>query len=114
MSGTADTTTCVAPDCTTRPTSVARSIAAWLMAVLWLLPNPLTVYWGWLVLFVALQAARVWVIATLGPYWTTRIISVPDAPLIKNGPYRFVRHPGFTRTRTPNAPAVSSVSMMWR
>ena len=69
--------------------------AAWLMAVLWLLPRPLTIYWGWLVLFLLLQVARVWVIATLGPYWTTRIISVPDAPLIKTGPYRFVRHPNY-------------------
>jgi methyltransferase len=35
------------------------------------------------------------VIATLGPYWTTRIIMLPDAPLVRNGPYRFVRHPNY-------------------
>ena len=69
--------------------------AAWLMAVLWLLPAPLRIHWAWLGLFILLQAARVWVIATLGPYWTTRIISVPDAPLIKRGPYRFFRHPNY-------------------
>jgi methyltransferase len=69
--------------------------AAWLMAVLWLLPAPLIISWGWLVVFVLLQAARVWVIASLGPYWTTRIISVPGAPLVKRGPYRFVRHPNY-------------------
>ena len=69
--------------------------AAWLMAVLWLLPVPLVIIWGWLALFVVLQAARSWVISTLGPYWTTRIISVPDAPVIKSGPYRFVRHPNY-------------------
>ena len=68
---------------------------AWLMAVLWLLPAPLVIYWIWLVVFVVLQAARIWVIASLGPYWTTRIITVPGVPLVKRGPYRFVRHPNY-------------------
>ncbi len=68
---------------------------AWLMAVLWLLPAPLVIYWGWIVVFVLLQAARVWVIASLGPYWTTRIISVPGVKLVKRGPYRFLRHPNY-------------------
>ncbi len=68
---------------------------AWLLAVLWLLPAPLIIHWLWLAVFVVLQAARVWVIASLGPYWTTRIISVPGAPLVKSGPYRFVRHPNY-------------------
>jgi methyltransferase len=68
---------------------------AWLLAVLWLLPAPLVIYWGWIAVFVLLQAARVWVIASLGPYWTTRIISVPGVPLVKRGPYRFVRHPNY-------------------
>jgi methyltransferase len=68
---------------------------AWLMAVLWLIPTPLVIYWGWILVFVLLQAARVWVIASLGPYWTTRIISLPGVPLVKRGPYRFVRHPNY-------------------
>jgi methyltransferase len=68
---------------------------AWLMAVLWLMPAPLVIYWGWIGVFVLLQAARVWVIASLGPYWTTRIISLPGVPLVKTGPYRFVRHPNY-------------------
>jgi methyltransferase len=69
--------------------------AAWLMAVLWLLPADLEISWPWLGVFVLLQIARIWVIASLGPYWTTRIISMPDAPLVKRGPYRFVRHPNY-------------------
>jgi methyltransferase len=48
-----------------------------------------------LVLFLLLQALRIWVIATLGPYWTTRIITVPGASLIRHGPYRFLRHPNY-------------------
>jgi methyltransferase len=67
----------------------------WLLAVLWALPPALEISWPWLVLFVALQAARVWVVKSLGPYWTTRIISVPGKPLVKKGPYRFVRHPNY-------------------
>jgi methyltransferase len=45
--------------------------------------------------FVALQALRLWVITTLGPYWTTRIITVADAPLVRHGPYRWLRHPNY-------------------
>jgi methyltransferase len=48
-----------------------------------------------LVLFVLVQGLRVWVLATLGPYWTTRIITVPEAPLVNRGPYRFIRHPNY-------------------
>ena len=44
---------------------------------------------------VLLQAGRIWVIASLGPYWTTRIIDVPGAPLVRRGPFRFVRHPNY-------------------
>jgi len=69
--------------------------AAWLMAVLWLLPAPLVIHWIWIGVFVLMQAARAWVIVTLGPYWTTRIVSLPGAPLIKTGPYRFLRHPNY-------------------
>jgi methyltransferase len=68
---------------------------AWLLAVLWLLPVPLEISWPWLAIFVLLQAGRIWVIASLGPYWTTRIISVPGKALVKRGPYRFVRHPNY-------------------
>ena len=53
------------------------------------------VSWPWLGAFVILQALRVWVIATLGPRWTTRIIVLPGAPLVASGPYRFVSHPNY-------------------
>jgi len=49
----------------------------------------------WLAVFVVLQALRVWVIATLGPRWTTRIIVLPGAPRVTAGPYRFVSHPNY-------------------
>ncbi|MGH6829102.1 MAG: isoprenylcysteine carboxyl methyltransferase family protein [Rhizomicrobium sp.] len=68
---------------------------AWLLAILWLLPAGLRISWPWLGAFVLLQIARLWAIASLGRYWTTRIISLPRAPLVKKGPYRFLRHPNY-------------------
>lgn len=68
---------------------------AWLVAIAVALPHDPAIAWGWLALFVVLQAARVWVIASLGPYWTTRIITLKDAPLVRRGPYKFVRHPNY-------------------
>jgi len=68
--------------------------AAWLAALWWLAPGrPVVVLW--LALYLLLQVARIWVLATLGPRWTTRIIVLPDAPLVKAGPYRFVSHPNY-------------------
>ncbi len=71
--------------------------AAWLVE-LWYLAvwQPgVGVSWAWLAVFVILQGLRVWVIATLGPRWTTRIIVLPGAPLVAAGPYRFVSHPNY-------------------
>jgi methyltransferase len=68
--------------------------AAWLVG-LWVLAWDRSVNWGWLAVFVVLQALRVWVIATLGVRWTTRIIILPGAALVRNGPYRFLSHPNY-------------------
>jgi methyltransferase len=76
------------------PVMVAMHVS-WLIAIVLLLPNPVSINWIWLGIFVVLQALRIWVLVTLGSYWTTRIISVPDAPLVKRGPYRFLRHPNY-------------------
>jgi len=48
-----------------------------------------------LAVFVVLQGLRVWVLATLGPRWTTRIIVVPGEQLIARGPYRYLSHPNY-------------------
>lgn len=45
--------------------------------------------------FLVLQALRVWVIVSLDGRWTTRIIVLPDAPLVRKGPYRFLSHPNY-------------------
>lgn len=68
--------------------------AGWLVS-LWLLgPGP-PINILPLIVYVALQVARVWVIATLGERWTTRIIVLPGAPLVRRGPYRWVDHPNY-------------------
>jgi methyltransferase len=70
--------------------------AAWLIAIVAFVPDDQPPVSLWLAVFLLLQAARAWVLLTLGPYWTTRIICLPDAPLVRNGPYRFLRHPNYT------------------
>lgn len=47
------------------------------------------------VAYVLVQVLRLWVMGSLGRYWTTRIISLPDAPLVISGPYKFMRHPNY-------------------
>lgn len=70
--------------------------ATWLIAIVALLPQEPSINFFLLGVFVVLQALRVWVLATLGPYWTTRIINLPGAPLVRRGPYRLLRHPNYT------------------
>ena len=67
---------------------------SWLLAILAFAPCN-TVSLGLLGAFVVLQALRVWVIATLGPYWTTRVITLADSPLVRSGPYCWLRHPNY-------------------
>ena len=68
--------------------------AAWLATLWWWAPGgPINL--ALLALFVLLQLGRIWVIATLGPRWTTRIIVKSGAPLVRAGPYRLVDHPNY-------------------
>ncbi len=67
----------------------------WLLALLLLTPADAPISWPLIAVFLLLQAARIWIIMTLGRYWTTRVITMPDAPLVKAGPYRWVQHPNY-------------------
>lgn len=67
---------------------------AWL-AGLWVLGWDQPVSMPWLALFIVLQLLRVWVITTLGERWTTRIVVLPGASLVRRGPYRFLDHPNY-------------------
>jgi methyltransferase len=68
--------------------------AAWL-ATLWLFGASQNVSAPWFAVYVLLQGLRVWILASLGERWTTRIISLPGAALVQRGPYRFMRHPNY-------------------
>ena len=69
--------------------------AAWLASMAAFIPPSTPPNWWLLALFAGVEAARAWVVTSLGEYWTTRIITVPGAPLVVRGPYRFVRHPNY-------------------
>lgn len=68
--------------------------AGWLASLWWLAPgrpiDPLP-----LGLFGLAELARLWVLRSLGPRWTTRIIVVPGETLVARGPYRFMSHPNY-------------------
>lgn len=68
--------------------------AIWLLG-LWIYARGQDVNWILIAIFVVLQAARVWVLATLGSRWTTRIIVMPTRPLVIGGPFKFIRHPNY-------------------
>ena len=68
--------------------------AAWLIA-LWIFGRDQEVNLLALAVFVMLQGLRVWILMTLGPRWTTRILVLPDEPLITSGPYRYLSHPNY-------------------
>ena len=69
--------------------------AGWLLSLALFVPASATPVWPLLGLFALLQLGRLWVISSLGRYWTTRIVTLPDAPLVQAGPFRWFRHPNY-------------------
>ncbi|HVT55979.1 MAG TPA: isoprenylcysteine carboxylmethyltransferase family protein [Xanthobacteraceae bacterium] len=68
--------------------------AAWLGG-LWIVARDLPANGVLIAFYAALQLLRIWVISALGDRWTTRIIVLPNTPLIRTGPYRFFNHPNY-------------------
>jgi methyltransferase len=68
--------------------------ASWL-AWLWLRGWDRPLVWPWVIAFFVLQAARAWVLATLGRRWTTRVFYLPGESLVKRGPFRLIPHPNY-------------------
>jgi len=68
--------------------------AGWLIA-LWVFGHDRPIDIAALMLYLLLQGLRLWVMQTLGPRWTTRIIVLPGQPLVKAGPYRYLAHPNY-------------------
>jgi methyltransferase len=46
-------------------------------------------------LFAASKALKYWAIRALGVRWSFRVMVLPGAPLVENGPYRYVSHPNY-------------------
>lgn len=87
---------------------VGRSLYPWMVAVhtiflgacvaeVWLLDRPFIPFLAMfcLVLLLAAAALRLWVMATLGERWSTRVLVLPQTPPITGGPFRRLRHPNY-------------------
>jgi methyltransferase len=69
--------------------------SGWLICLALSVPPETQPRWPLLAVFILLQLGRLWVILSLGRWWTTRILTLPSAPLVKTGPFRWLRHPNY-------------------
>jgi methyltransferase len=69
---------------------------SWLLSMLLFIPAAIQPNWYLIGFYALLQGGRLWVLYSLRKRWTTRIIVLPGAPLVRGGPYRFLRHPNYT------------------
>jgi methyltransferase len=69
---------------------------SWLAALWVLVVNDHAMLW-WPAVggYALVESARLWVMVSLGRYWTTRILVPREAPLVRRGPYRFLKHPNY-------------------
>ena len=65
----------------------AEAVARGPAPPLWVLSGALVFVWA--------KALKYWAMAALGPRWSFRVLVLPGAPLIRSGPYRWVRHPNY-------------------
>ena len=86
--------------------------ALWLGA-LWVFGRDQPVNVAALIVYLALQGSRFWVMRTLGGRWTTRIIVLPGEPLVSAGPYRFLTHPNYAVVASEIATLPLVVGLPW-
>jgi methyltransferase len=48
-----------------------------------------------IVLSFLLLLLKVWIVVSLGKFWTTKIYRIPGVPLVKKGPYKYLKHPNY-------------------
>ena len=87
--------------------------AGWLLSLALFVPAAAPPVWPLLGFFVLLQLGRLWVISTLGYYWTTRIVTVPGTPLVQTGPFRWLRHPNYLLVITEIAVLPLAFGAVW-
>ena len=68
---------------------------AWLLTLALTIPRDARPNFAVLTAFALLQGVRLWIVFSLGSYWTTRVITLAGAPLVSKGPYRYLRHPNY-------------------
>jgi protein-S-isoprenylcysteine O-methyltransferase Ste14 len=71
--------------------AISRSAGGWLP----IRPRA-AAFWAGEALCVAGIGVRGWAIWTLGALFTPIVRTIPNQPVVTNGPYRFVRHPSYT------------------
>jgi methyltransferase len=60
------------------------------------LNRDVSLFWPLLLsVFVFTQIMRFWVISSLGKYWNTKILVLPNVNVVRKGPYRFIKHPNY-------------------
>lgn len=63
--------------------------------------RPLSPVWiVFLSVFLIAQVVRVWCLMSLGKFWNTKIIILPDADVVRKGPYAFIHHPNYVIVTT--------------
>jgi methyltransferase len=86
---------------------VAWLAGLWLLA--WNVPPNISLF----ALFAMLQGLRIWVLASLGRRWTTRILVLPGRPLVRAGPYRWLRHPNYAVVAAEIAVLPLAFGLVW-
>lgn len=74
----------------------AAFLCACALEVVWL-ARPFRPILGWSMLAIVIlaQGLRLWTMRALGRSWNARVVVVPGARVVTDGPYRFLRHPNY-------------------
>lgn len=65
------------------------------------LDRELSLIWPlFLAIFLLAQVLRVWCLTSLGKYWNTKIVVLPNAKVVRKGPYKWIRHPNYVIVAT--------------
>ncbi len=59
----------------------------------WVKPNGYSL--ALIVIYFLLLMFKAWVITSLGKFWNTKIYHIASFPLVKKGPYKFIKHPNY-------------------
>lgn len=48
-----------------------------------------------ILVYMIVVTIKFWVIGSLGKYWNTKILRIPNAVLVKKGLYKYIKHPNY-------------------